>query len=308
MTLYDIKPIENADFYLDIAFRNASKQASNFKSKSKVLEVKVREKEILRLSIVKDELVNRFDKIIMSFPSIRDLTEFYKKLIELRIGVYELKKSLGALNWCRDNILKFFFQYSIKIRKCQDINVMKRYRTECYGRISSLVKQVKSNLNFLKEARKIIIDFPVVKKMHTVAIAGFPNVGKSTLLSKLTESKPEIASYAFTTKDINIGYMGKKIQLIDTPGTLNRFDKMNKIEQEAYLALKYVTDKIIYIFDLTEPYPLKGQIKLLKRMKEFKKPIIIYLSKTDILEKNIVEEFSKRFKIVDLEELKRQFN
>jgi GTP1/Obg family GTP-binding protein len=80
---------------------------------------------------------------------------------------------------------------------------------------------------------------------------------------------------------------------------------MNKIEQEAYLALKYVADKIIYIFDLTEPYPIEDQIKLYNRLKELNKPIIIYLSKTDILEKEKIEEFSKKFKVVDLEELKK---
>ena len=145
MTLYDIKPIEDADTYLDIAFRKASKKASDFKSKSKKLEKKVQQKEITRLTTVKDELVDRFDKIIQSFPSIKDLTDFYKKLFELRIGIYELRKSLGALNWCRDNILKFYWQYSKKINRCQDINVIKRYRSEFYGRVSSLVKQVKKN-------------------------------------------------------------------------------------------------------------------------------------------------------------------
>ena len=55
----------------------------------------------------------------------------------------------------------------------------------------------------------------------------------------------------------------KKVQLIDTPGTLKRFDKMNVIEQRAHLAMKYCADMIIYIFDLTEPYPIEEQRKLL---------------------------------------------
>lgn len=133
--------------------------------------------------------------------------------------------------------------------------------------------------------------------MTTVAIAGFPNVGKTTLLSKITSSTPEINSYAFTTKGLNLGYAkmkNLKIQFIDTPGTLNRLNKMNSIEKQAHLAMKYVTDIIIYIFDLTESYPLADQEKLFKRIKEYDLPEIIYLSKTDLLDKDTIGSFKKK--------------
>ena len=102
-----------------------------------------------------------------------------------------------------------------------------------------------------------------------------------------------------------IGYI-ENIQLLDTPGTLNRFNKMNDIEQQAYLVMKLVAEKIIYIFDLTEPYPLKDQIKLYERIKELGKPVIIYLSKTDILDKKKVNEFKKKYEAVDINGLKKK--
>ena len=68
----------------------------------------------------------------------------------------------------------------------------------------------------------------------TVVIAGFPNVGKSTVLRRLTGAKPKVAEYPFTTKGIQIGYLEtkwNKIQVIDTPGLLDRpIDQMNNIE------------------------------------------------------------------------------
>src|SRR3989338_4661337 len=90
---------------------------------------------------------------------------------------------------------------------------------------------------------KIMGNFPSIKEnIFTVAIAGFPNVGKSTLLNKLTGAHAEIANYAFTTRSLNLGYMfedGKRIvQVIDTPGTLNRHEKMNYIEIQAELAMQ----------------------------------------------------------------------
>ena len=104
-----------------------------------------------------------------------------------------------------------------------------------------------------------------------------------------------------------MGYIvsrGQKIQLLDTPGALNRFDKMNIIEKQAFLAMRFLSDVIIYIFDLTESYPLKDQEKLFKKIvKDFDKPMLVYLSKTDILEKTadgraMIEEFKKNHKDV----------
>ena len=142
--------------------------------------------------------------------------------------------------------------------------------------------------------------YPIIKtSLFTVAITGFPNIGKTTLLYKLTGSKPEIKSYAFTTKTINLGYFSHnnaKIQVIDTPGTLNRFDKMNNIEKQAFLAMKYCTQLIVYVFDLTEPYPLDKQIELYEKIKLLSLPVIVYLSKTDIIDKKIIQEFKEKYR------------
>ena len=137
----------------------------------------------------------------------------------------------------------------------------------------------------------------VIKQMPTVCIAGFPNVGKSTLLGKITTSKPEIKNYAFTTKTLNMGYMsaGKEdnVQVIDTPGTLAREDKMNNIEKQAYLAIKYQADLIVYVFDPTDTYPIEDQEALFELMKKYRKPIVVYLSKTDIATKQQIKRFDK---------------
>jgi len=266
---------------------------------------KIKTLEMTKIAIVRDILVSRLDEILTSFPRVEELTVFYRKLVEYTIGKSNLKKALGKIKWTKEKISEVFRQHNSRLKSAQEIKDIAIIKKSFYGRISSVLKN--PDYKFLEKSRRTIQSFPTIKKKYKqVAIAGFPNVGKSTLLSKLTSSKPEIAAYAFTTKGIMVGYFDD-MQLLDTPGTLNRFDKMNDIEQQAYLVMKLVAEKIIYVFDLTEPYPLKDQISLYERIKGLGKPVVIYLSKTDILDKGKVDEFKKKFKAIDnIKELKKK--
>ena len=298
MNFQNIKPVERYQFYLDLAFRRAQekgKQLRMVKLTGGRLE-KSRYIELMKMQVISDTLVSRMDAIGKNFPSIDNLPLFYQELIPLVTDLGQLKKSLAAVNWLKKAVSKFFVNYKGKLKRSR-FDALAGTKREFLGRISSLVKQVKSDFVFLEESRRKFRAFPDIRDgMKTAAIAGFPNVGKTTLLWHLTGSKAEIASYPFTTKAINVSY-ADDLQVLDTPGTLDRFEKMNPIEKIAYLAIKHYAGIIVYVFDLTEPYPLEKQIQLYKRIEKDFNPqkLIIYCSKSDILPSATLQDFKKKF-------------
>ena len=313
MNFQNLLSVENSEFYLGVAFRKAKTQSDlarlSLDRKKKKIE-KSKEIELLKLDAIKDSLNGSMERILKSFPSIDNLPIFYMELIKCTLDYDSLKKSLGAVNWVIKKNSHIFSIYKEKIKKTQDLTKINQYRREFYGRISSVITQIEENLNYLEGCRKIMKKYPEIKtSIPTVAIFGFPNVGKTTLLFKLTGSKPDIDSYSFTTRSINVAYIKdneKKIQVLDTPGTLNRFNKMNNIEKQAFLALKYLVETIVYVFDVTEPYPLEEQEKLLEAIKPLDKKILVYFSKSDIVDKEKMDSFLIKDAFKEPESLKKE--
>jgi nucleolar GTP-binding protein len=293
MAMQSVPKIEKYQFYIDKAIHNTDKYISGLRSSSKFKgKNKVEKIEKKRIENLAKIMTNDLLAIEKAFPTFDNLSIFYQELIDIVIGYVILKKSLSSLRWLRTKINE--------IAKMTKKNVNKDSKKVFMGRVSSMYKKVSKDFKFLEEARKKMRNFPSIKtNIKTVCIAGYPNVGKTTLLTKLTTANPEINSYPFTTKSLMVGYIGKKIQLIDTPGTFKN-DKMNYIEKQAYLALKYLAEDIVFVFDLSEScgYSVKEQEELFKNInKKFNdKNILVYLSKKDLIDENILEKFKRKYK------------
>ena len=182
-------------------------------------------------------------------------------------------------------------EYGAKIRKSSSERAT-GLRKQAYGRISSVVHKIEKDLDFLDFAKQSLRNMPTVDfDAISIVIAGFPNVGKSTLLTHITDAEPQVANYPFTTKGIQIGHFEKKwkhYQIIDTPGLLDRpIGDMNDIELNAMVALEHLADAILFIFDGSETcgYLLENQYNLLEEIKNvFDAPIIYLFNKMDIAE------------------------
>jgi len=311
MNFQGLSKVEDADFYLDMAFKHSKKIGEAvFRNTSGEQVNRIRKTELEKLRTFAKTLTERFGSILKNFPSIDGMSEFYQELVRSTLDYNELKQSLGALDWAEKRIVMITREHEKKVRSSGTKDIILYNMKSFYGRLSSIIKQVNKNLEYLEHARKIMRDYPSVKTdLYTVAITGFPNIGKSTLLSKITPAKPKIAGYSFTTKGLNQGYAQygtRKIQFVDTPGVLNR-DKQNAIEEQAYLVLKYLANLIVYVIDLTEPYPIKKQEELLKGLKDYDKPLIVYLSKSDILDAGVVAKAKRKYKaVINLDDLKKK--
>ncbi|RZN60401.1 GTP-binding protein [Methanonatronarchaeum sp. AMET6-2] len=92
------------------------------------------------------------------------------------------------------------------------------------GRLKAKVANLKEKLEKQSSGSKGGEGYDVQKTGdRTAVLVGFPSVGKSTLLSKLTGAESEIASYDFTTLDVIPGMLKHKgcdIQILDVPGLI----------------------------------------------------------------------------------------
>jgi nucleolar GTP-binding protein len=295
--------IEDSQFYITLAFTRARQMLLSKKEKTEKKKSKsdgyyaTKRIEADKIDAMATFISEAFSNILSAFPEVYKESAFYQELIEITIGVAEIKKSLAALSWASERIKKLSNQYKMGVLTADNLDEVKRRRKAFEGRFASMLKQIEKNLLFLKEANMKIKNYPAIKEMYSVAIAGFPNVGKSTLLTKMTDARPEVASYAFTTKSIMLGYFSafdfpgseKDVQAIDTPGTLSRPEKMNDVEKQAYSAMKNTASIIIYVFDPTGSYPLADQERLFSVISSFGKPLYIYISKTDIDDESVRE-------------------
>ncbi len=97
----------------------------------------------------------------------------------------------------------------------------------------------------------------------TVVLVGFPSVGKSTILNKITNAESKVGAYAFTTLTVVPGimeYNHAKIQVLDVPGLIKGAASGTGMGKEVLAVLRNA-DLIVLI---TEPFSL-NQIDILRK-------------------------------------------
>ncbi len=264
---------------LDIAFKRAMKSSAQV-SKNAPIIIKAKKKESKRIKVAIDNLINRILNIIKSVPIIDDIPDFYKELACILVNIDELKLTLGKLNGILPVLSKIEREYLYKLNRIESPKEGDQLRRAAFGRVSSIINKQNKNLDYLNNIRGRLREIPSIDYMTPcIVVAGYPNVGKSSIVKNIsTNKKVEIQEYPFTTKKLALGHLvieGRfdtiKIQIMDTPGILDRpISRRNSIELQAILALRLISDLILFIFDPTPAsgYTVDSQIKLFKEIKE----------------------------------------
>ena len=114
------------------------------------------------------------------------------------------------------------------------------------------------------ETRAIKLD---LKLIADIGLVGFPNVGKSTLISTVSNARPEIANYEFTTLTPKLGQVNigdfESFVMADIPGIIGGAHEGKGLGIE-FLRHIERTQTLLYMVDLASYRDLKEQIEVLK--------------------------------------------
>lgn len=141
-----------------------------------------------------------------------------------------------------------------------------------------------------------------LKVLADVGLVGFPNAGKSTLLSVLSAAKPEIADYAFTTLVPNLGIVSyrdsKSFIMADIPGIIEGASKGKGL---GFRFLRHIERNSVLLFMVpadTSRTILEEYEILKNELREFnpelmQKPHLLAVTKSDMLDEELKAEMEK---------------
>ena len=151
------------------------------------------------------------------------------------------------------------------------------------------------------EEKEIILE---LKLLADVGLLGFPNAGKSTLLSTVTDARPKIANYQFTTLEPNLGEVkgknGDSFVIADIPGIIEGASK------GVGLGLQFLrhierTRLLLHLVDVSGEEgrnPLQDFKIINEELKQYSKKLanrkqIIVASKCDIIDEELYKQLEK---------------
>jgi len=243
---------------------------------------------------VGNEYNDRLEEIVNSFPRLEELHPFYADLVNVLYDKDVYKKALGHISAIK-KVIKEVLSEHLRLMKYGDsLYRCKQLKISCFGRMTSAVAKLKPTLEYLEEVRQHIGRLPEINPAkRTLILCGLPNVGKSSLMKTLSNTKVEVQNYAFTTKNLFVGHFEENyipFQLLDTPGLLDHSIKeMNGIELQTITALAHLKAVVVYLIDASEScgYTLESQIHLFEVLKPLlQMDIVVGLSKFDEISAN----------------------
>ncbi len=156
------------------------------------------------------------------------------------------------------------------------------------------------------EEKNLVLE---LKMVADIGLIGLPSAGKSTLISTISNARPKIAAYHFTTLSPNLGVVnmnkfgGSKndtFVVADIPGLIEGASKGKGLGHQF---LKHITRTklLVHVIDCSLENPENDYKTIIKELKSFDKKLaereeIIVINKIDLLNEEQIEEINKKIK------------
>lgn len=255
-----------------------------------------------------------WDVILRANPNENTLWEFrHKKVIKAAIWIAGWTQELAWAGW-EDLVINVPVGTLIKDTEWKliyDLNnpwesyVLCKWWRWWYGNAhfptSTRQAPAFAELGDIWETKEVILE---LKLVADIWIIGLPNAGKSTLIKSITNVKPKIADYPFTTIIPNLGVLehkGKSLVLEDVPGLIEWASKWKWL---GHNFLKHIerTTVLLHLIDLNWLDEIITNYKTIRNELEnynkklAKKEEIIVLSKADLFDKEMIDFILKELK------------
>uniref|UniRef100_J3LSD4 OBG-type G domain-containing protein n=1 Tax=Oryza brachyantha TaxID=4533 RepID=J3LSD4_ORYBR len=276
--------------FIDIILSRTQRQTPTVVHKGYSIS-RIRQFYMRKVKYTQSNIYEKLSTVIDEFPRLDDIHPFYGDLLHVLYNKDHYKLALGQINTARNIIAKIakdclrLLKYGDSLYRCKCLKVA------ALGRMCTVIKRISPSLAYLEQIRQHMARLPSIDpNTRTLLICGYPNVGKSYFMNKITRADVDVQPYAFTTKSLFVGHADYKYlryQVIDTSGILDRpFEDRNIIEMCSITALVHLRAVVLFFLDISGScgYSIAQQAALFHSIKSLfmNKPLVIVCNKTDL--------------------------
>ncbi|CDP00207.1 unnamed protein product [Coffea canephora] len=276
--------------FVDIILSRTQRQTPTVVHKGYAIS-RIRQFYMRKVKYTQQNFHEKLSTIIEEFPRLDDIHPFYGDLLHVLYNKDHYKLALGQINTARNLIGKIAKDYVKLLKYGDSLYRCKSLKVAALGRMCTVIKRIGPSLAYLEQIRQHMARLPSIDpNTRTILICGYPNVGKSSFINKITRADVDVQPYAFTTKSLFVGHTDYKYlryQVIDTPGILDRpFEDRNIIEMCSITALAHLRAAVLFFLDISGScgYSIAQQAALFHSIKSLfmNKPLVIVCNKTDL--------------------------
>ena len=282
--------VPTAKDFIDVVLSRTQRQTPTVVHRGYAI-TRIRQFYMRKVKFTQTSWNEKLSRILDDFPRVDDIHPFYSDLLNVLYDKDHYKLALGQLNTARNIIDKIAKDYVKLLKYGDSLYRCKQLKRAALGRMCTIMKKHAASLAYLEQVRQHMSRLPSIDpNTRTILVCGYPNVGKSSFMNKVTRADVEVQPYAFTTKSIYVGHTDYKYlrwQVLDTPGILDRpLEERNTIEMQSITAMAHLRAVVLYIVDASEQcgYTIKQQSDLFHSIKPLfaNKPLVVAINKTDV--------------------------